>query len=83
MSSSFRDSGYTEVFLGQTGESLAEADTGERMVCYSKHVRGHMMFKRNIDVTQQTRSSTFGSPCPPLLVIACDKFVLIGSPYNC
>lgn len=53
MSGFCRDSCYTEVFLGQTGERVfAEADTGERMLCYSKHVRGHMTFKSNIDMTQ-------------------------------
>jgi hypothetical protein len=33
---------------------FAEADTGERVFSYSKHVKGHMMFRRNLNMTPQT-----------------------------
>jgi hypothetical protein len=33
---------------------FAEADTGERMVCYSRHVKGWVTFRRNINMTPQT-----------------------------
>ena len=33
---------------------FAEADTGERIFCYSKHVKGYMMFRRNINMMPQT-----------------------------
>jgi hypothetical protein len=33
---------------------FAEGDTGERMFCYSKHMKGHVMFRRNINMTPQT-----------------------------
>jgi hypothetical protein len=49
------DSGYNNVLLGHIGERIfAEADTGERMFFYSKHMKGCMMFRRNINMTQQT-----------------------------
>ena len=35
-------------------EYFAEADTGERIFCYSKHVKGHRMFTKNINMTPQT-----------------------------
>jgi hypothetical protein len=41
----FRDLGYNDVLLGQSGE---------RTFCYSKHVKGHMMFRKNISMTPQT-----------------------------
>ena len=44
-----------DVLLGHTGEGcFAKADTGKRMFYYSKHVKGHMMFRRNINMTPQT-----------------------------
>ena len=33
---------------------FAEADTGGRMFCYSRHVKGHMKFRRNINLTPRT-----------------------------
>ena len=41
----FGDSNYNDVWLGQSGE---------RMFCYRKHVKGHMMFGKNRNMTQHT-----------------------------
>jgi hypothetical protein len=43
-----------DVLLGHTSERLSwKADTGEGKFYYSKHVKGHMMF-RTINMTPQT-----------------------------
>lgn len=35
-------------------ECFAEADMGEVMFCYSTYVKGHMLFRMNINMTPQT-----------------------------
>jgi hypothetical protein len=37
---------YNDVF--------AKADTGERMFCYSRHMKERMMARKNINMTPQT-----------------------------
>ena len=53
-------------------KGFADPDTGERMFRYSKHMKGCMMFRRNLNMTPQTVSSSsrFGSPCSACLVFA-------------
>lgn len=36
---------------------LAKANTGERLCFYTKPMKGHMMFRRNINMTQETMGS--------------------------
>ena len=38
----------------QVKDYFAKADTGERMFCSSKHMKGHIMFRRNINMTPRT-----------------------------
>jgi hypothetical protein len=56
---------WNDVLLGRQGKEFfakadtcknvfAEADTGERMSCYSRHVKGHVIVGRNINMTPQT-----------------------------
>ena len=46
----------TSSFFGKSvmSNDVLLGHTGERMFCYSKHVKGHMMFIRNINMTPQT-----------------------------
>jgi hypothetical protein len=61
---------------------FSEADTGERMFCYNKHVKGHTMFRRNIDMTPQTVGATalvfFALPHCSLLTTCTYWFILHG-----
>ena len=60
-------------------EYFPEADTGERMFCYSKHVKGHMMFRRNINMSPLTVGSNIGLLCSALLFFT--AVLNIDSPY--
>ena len=66
-------------------KGFADPDTGERMFCYSKHMKGCMMFRRNLNMTPQTVSSSsrFGSPCSACLVFADDIHVLFHRTLHC
>ena len=35
-------------------ECFPEADTGERMFCDNRHVKGEMIFRRTVNMTPQT-----------------------------
>ena len=37
----------------QVKECFPEGDTGEGMFCYSRHVKGYMIFRRNVNMTPQ------------------------------
>lgn len=51
-------------------EYFAEADMGEKMSSYSKHMKGCMMFRKNINMTPtNSQSSNIGSICSTLLVL--------------
>lgn len=53
-----------------------EADAGERMFCYSKHVKGRVMKEYKYDPTD-SGSSSIGLLCTILLFFAKDKNVLV------
>ena len=74
------------VFLGHRGE---------RMFCYTKHVKGHMMFRRNINITPDSGNQALlrlvplhcyhtciGSPYIVLLSFACGDVIERNSPKN-
>lgn len=57
-----------------------QTDTGERTICYSKHMKWHIMFRRNINVTPQTVGTRallwFVPPCYSLLTTCMYWFTL-------
>jgi hypothetical protein len=57
-----------DVLLGQTGEG---------MFCWSKHMRGCMMFRKNITMTPQRVGGDSGidSPCSVSKIFSCCDFV--------
>ena len=59
-------------------EGFAEADTGERMFCYSRHVKGHVMKEYKSDPTDTGRRST-GLLCSTSLLFTNGTHVC--SPY--
>lgn len=62
------------------------------MFCWSRHVRGHMMFEKRISITQQTVDNTlvlvhlaglcWPSPCWSSLIFACCDFIERSTPKN-
>jgi len=49
--------GYVNCCGTQGKTMIAEADTGENMFCYSKHVNGYLMLGRNINMIPETVGS--------------------------
>jgi hypothetical protein len=73
-----------DVLLGHTGEGcFAKADTGKRMFYYSKHGKGYMMFRRNINMTPQTGELSTGLPCSTSLLFTDGMHVLICLTLDC
>ena len=61
-----------DVLLKQTRERhFPEADTGERMFGYSKHVKGHLMKEYKYDPTDSGKQAlSIGLVCSALLFLA-------------
>lgn len=53
----------------------AEADTGERRFCWSRHVIELVMIRKNIHIILQTMPWSIGSPCSALLIFTYGDFV--------
>lgn len=67
---------WEHILLKQTQERMFCWDRhvrGHLMLCWSRHLRGCVMFRKNIQITSQTvrGCSCFGSPCNNLLLFAC------------
>jgi hypothetical protein len=57
-------------------DCFPEADTGERMFCYSRHVKGRVIKEYKYDLTGSGRGS-IGLVCSTSLFCANDRHVLV------